>query len=192
MNNVSNQKLVSTSRNMLLVLRILLIIFILIAIIPWAFPTSAAGGLLMNWYSVVNWIQPKDFEHFLHNLSVLSRELGVLGSVISLLPLIVGTLIMIRVAKNYIKGEVFNLFNTKSYRSLGFIYLLSAILLQPLAQIFFSLSISFIHNPIGKKFIAFGIDINNLTAIFFAILLIVIGQVMKLGQQINEEQALTV
>lgn len=187
-----NQKLISTSRNMLLILRILLVVFILIAIIPWVFPTSNIGGLFMNWYSVASLIQPKDFEHFLCNLSLLSCIFGMLGSVTSLLPLIIGTLIMMKVTKNYIKGEVFNLFNTKSYRNLGVIYLLSALLLQPLAQIFFSLSISFIHNPIGKKFIAVGFDINNLTAIFFAILLIVIGQVMKLGQQINEEHALTV
>ena len=63
--------------------------------------------------------------------------------------------------------------------------------IAPTSQIFFSLCAS-INNPAGQRFIAFGINVNNLTAIFFAIILIVIGQVMKLGQKISEEQELTI
>lgn len=192
MNKFSNQKLISTSIRILLTLRVLLVVLLLMAIIPWIIPTSIVGSFLIQWYSIMNLIEPKYFDHFLNNLSLLSRVFGIIGSFISLLPLIIGTFIMIKVSKNYIIGDVFSFFNTKSYRNLGILYLLSALLLQPLALVLFSLSVSFIHNPIGKKFIAVGININNLTAIFFAVVLIVIGQVMKLGQQINEEQALTV
>ncbi len=56
----------------------------------------------------------------------------------------------------------------------------------------FSLSISFIHDHLGKRFIAINMDVNTMTQIFFALVLVVIGHVMQLAQKINEEQELTV
>ena len=100
-------------------------------------------------------------------------------------------MIMIKLSKRYATGKVFTLDNAKSYSRLGLIYLLSALLLQPLSDMFFSLCVT-INNPIGQRMISFGINVNNLTAIFFALVLIVIGQVMKLGHKISEEQELTV
>lgn len=185
MNNISNQKLLSTSKKMYIMLWILLVVLILIAVIPWIAPASMVGSTLLGLYNLP---YPKNFNF---NFSLLSRGFGFLGSIVSLCPLLVGTVIMMKLSKNYAIGNVFSFSNAKSYRGLGIVYLLSALLLQPISQILFSLCVSF-NNPVGKRFISFGLTLSNLTAIFFAITLIVIAQVMKLGQQISEEQELTV
>jgi hypothetical protein len=197
MNQLNNEKLVVTSRTTLRICQILLTILILMAVIPWIIPASTIGDFMLGMYSITNYIQHQDFSGVqpfskaIANFNGLSRVLGFIGSVISLLPLLSGTIIMIKLSKKYARGQVFNLENAKSYSKLGIIYLLSSILLQPISEMLFSLCVS-INNPVGKRFIAFSFNINNVTAIFFAIMLIVIGQVMKQGQKISEEQELTI
>lgn len=193
MNQPNNQKLILTSKTMLLVLRVLFILLILMAVIPWLFPTTDIGKFLLSFQGFPNVIETnhKNIDTFMSSIRLLSRVLGFIGSVFVVLPLLIGTLIMLKLSNNYARGEVFNLNNAKSYRWLGFVYLISALFLQPIYQMFFSLCVTF-NNPVGHRTIAFGIDISNLTAIFFAIVLILIGQVMKLGHKISEEQELTV
>jgi len=200
MSRLNNQKLILTSKIMLLILRILFVILLLMAIIPWVVPTSFVGSFLMSMFGAQQFTSTTKLYHLtgaelisvpFYNSNLLSRSLGFIGSMISLLPLLAGTMIMLKLSKRYAMGKIFTLNNAKAYSILGVIYLLSALLLQPLSQVFFSLCAT-INNPAGQRTIAFGIDINNLTAIFFAIVLIVIGQVMKFGQKINEEQELTV
>lgn len=193
MDNISSNdiKLAKTSKLMLIILRILLAVLVLIAILPWVTPPSNLGSVLLGTFGVPGAIDDASYMNMVSNFNFVNRILGVMGSLISLLPLLLGTLIMLKLAHNYAKGKVFVLENTKQYRYLGVIYLLSAVLLQPLSQIFFSLCVS-INNPPGHRFIAFGVNISNITAIFFALVLIVIAQVMRIGQRISEEQELTI
>lgn len=200
---MQQQRLISTSKYVLIICRILFILLILMAIIPWLFPNSRVGGFLLTltefprsvWSNHIPHMPSEYNETIVHDfmlhISLTSRILGFVGMLVSLLPLLIGTKIMIRLAKNYAIGDVFNRENAKSYSKLGFVYLLSALILQPLSQIFFSLSTS-INNPVGQRVIAFSIDVSNLTAIFFAIMLVVIGQVMQFGHNINEERSLTI
>ncbi len=194
MDQINTGKLIKTSTTMLLALRILFFLIILMAIVPWLAPTTAIGKFLLSMQggfpSLIDRTH-KNVDDFMTTLTLLSRASGFIASALSLTPLLLGTLIMLKLSKNYISGRVFNLENAKSYRQLGVIYLVSAILLQPLSDIFFSICVT-INNPVGQRFIAFSINTINLTAIFFAIILIVIGQVMKYGQKISEEQELTV
>lgn len=193
MNQINNQKLVSTSKTMLLILRILFVMLILMAIIPWIAPTTEFGKFLLSlqgFPAIMN-ANHKNINEFMLTLTPLSRLFGFIGSVITLLPLLLGTMIMLKLSKNYVSGKIFNLDNAKSYSQLGIIYFVSALLLQPIYQMLFYLCAT-INNPAGQRVIAFGIGVDSLTAIFFAIVLIVIGQVMKLGQKISEEQELTV
>ena len=187
-----NQKLVCVSKTLLLISRVLLGLLIFIALVPWIFPTSDFNYFIVSLYSFAHLIDAHDVPYFFQHISLLSRCLAIVGSLVSLFPLLMGTIILIKLAKNYIQGQVFNLFNAKSYRKLGWIYLLSALFLQPLAQVFFSLSISFIHEHIGKRFIAISIDVNTLTQIFFAMVLVIIGHVMQLAQRMQAEQDLTI
>ncbi len=193
MSQLNNQKLILTSKTMLLILRVLFVVLILMATMPWVLPTTAVGKFLLSlqgFPAIMN-ANHKNIDEFMLTLTPLSRFFGFIGSVVTLLPLLISTMIMLKLSKNYINGNVFNLGNAKSYSQLGIIYFISALFLQPIYQMFFSLCAT-INNPAGQRVIAFGIDVNNLTAIFFAIILIVIGQVMKLGQKISEEQELTV
>ena len=145
MNTLTQNKLVSVSRRTLAILRVLFALLIFMAIIPWLFPVSALGRFLTSLYSFSHLISyEQNYEYFSQHMSFSSQILGIAGSFVSLSPLLIGVFIMMKLSKNYIQGQVFNLYNAKAYRKLGWIYLLSALLLQPLAQVLFSLSISFI------------------------------------------------
>ena len=191
MNLNTQKKLISTSKTMLLILRILFVILILMALIPWIAPNSSMGSFLMSMFDVQQFLNRFGDTTLIngssYNFNLLSRIIGFIGSIISLLPLLIGTIIMMQLSKNYATGDVFTSKNAKSYSILGIIYLLSALLLNPLSKILFSLCVS-INNPVGHRFISFSIDVSNLMAIFFAILLITIGRVMQLAQKINDDQ----
>lgn len=193
MNKLINQKLISTSKMIFLILQILFIILLLMAIIPWIFPKIELSKFLLSLqgFSATINTTHKNIDEFMSTITFSSRIFGVIGSIFAVLPLLLGTMIMLKVSKNYVNGVVFSLDNAKSYRQLGIVYLISALLLQPIYQMFFYLCIT-INNPIDQRIIAFGLGIDSLTAIFFAIVLIIIGQVMKLGQKINEQQELTI
>ena len=193
MNQVNSQKLISTSKTMLLILRILFVGLILIAIVPWLFPTSEIGKFLLSLqgFSAIMDVHHKNIDEFMSSLRLISRIFGFIGSFFTVLPLLLGTMIMLKLSRNYVNGKVFNLDNAKSYSQLGIISLVSGLFLQPIYQMFFHLCVTF-NNPVGQRTIAFTLGVDSLTAIFSAIVLIVIGQVMKLGQKISEEQELTV
>ena len=147
MKQSASQVLTASSKKMLFILRVLFALLIVTAIIPWIFPKSALGDFLLSMLSIMNFIDgSQNFDYFLNNLSAISKVLGFLGSIVNLLPVYLGILIMMKLSKNYIAGKIFSISNAKSYRNLGVIYLLSALLLQPLAQVLFSLSISFINH----------------------------------------------
>lgn len=183
------KKLISTSKAMLLIFRILFVILILMAIIPWIAPTTEVGKFLLSLqgFSAIMNASHKNIDAFMLTVTPLSRLLGFIGSIITLLPLLLGTMIMLKLSKNYVSGNVFNLDNAKSYSLLGIIYFVSAILVQPIYQMFFY-ACATINNPAGQRFIAFTIGVDSLTAMFFAIILIAIAQVMKLGQKISDDQ----
>jgi hypothetical protein len=190
---MNSQKLTSISKTMLFILRILLGMLILMVIIPWVFPNTETGKFLLSIQNFNNFIDAshKNIDDFMLTLIPLARLFGVIGSIVTALPLVIGIKIMLRVANNYKDGQIFTLSNAKSYRLLGVIYLLEAIILKPLSEAFFTMCVT-INNPPGQKMIAFAFTLGNMTAIFFASILIMIGHVMVLGQKMNEEQQLTV
>lgn len=193
MTQINSQKLILTSKTMLLILRVLFVGLILMAIMPWVFPTTEIGKFLLSLqgFSAIMNVHHKNIDDFMLSLRLISRIFGFIGSFFTVLPLLLGTMIMLKLSKNYVSGKVFSLDNAKSYSQLGIISLVSGLFLQPIYQMFFHLCVTF-NNPVGQRTIAFALGVDSLTAIFFAIVLIVIGQVMKLGQKISEEQELTV
>ncbi len=162
-------------------------------ITPWLVPASNVGKFLLSlqgFNDVINQMQ-QPIDQVMLNLTWLSRSFGVMGSLVALSPLLIACLIMRKLVQNYAQGYVFNLTNAKAYRQLGWIYLVNALFFQPLYQILFSLCIT-LNNPAGHRVISFSIGLQSLTAIFFSLVLIMLGQVMKLAQQIDEEQQLTI
>lgn len=188
--NQNNKKVLTTNTWTLSFLRVFFVLLILLTIIPWVVPMTQVGAFLFGMYGVPHFAT-QNFDLVVAHFTPFTRFLGFIGSIISVLPLFISTLILMRLSKNYSKGVVFNLYNTKSYRKLGILYLFSALLLQPLSQVFFSLCAT-LNNPTGQRTISITCDVSNLTAICFAIILIMMGKVMKWGQQLSEEQELTV
>jgi len=193
MNNNSNQKLISSSKRMLVILRGLLVLVILMAVIPWLFPTSALAEFLLGsqGFPVVIIRNHKNIHEFMLTLTPLSHLFGFIGSLIAVMPLLIGTMIMIRLFKMYAVGRVFSLDNAKLYSWLGVLSVISALFLQPIYQMFFYACVT-INNPVGHRMVGFTLGIDTLTALFFAIVLVVIGKVMQVAHKMREEQDLTV
>lgn len=176
-----------------LLLSLLLIALIIMAILPWLIPTSKVGGFLLSMYGIPNYL-PENHQTFgdpMYHFTWLTRILGMLGSSICLLPSFIATLVMRQVCNNYSMKNLFSAVNANAYSRLGILYLLSALVLQPTSQAFFSYAVS-TNNPLGHHYISFGVDISNLSAIFFSILLIIVGQVMKIGHRMAKEQELII
>lgn len=181
------------SNNVRRLLSVLLIVLVVMAILPWLIPTSKIGGFILSMYGIPNYL-PGDHQAFgdpMYAFKGITRLLGIVGSSISLLPSLLATRVMLKVCQHYSLNNIFSADNAHAYSKLGLLYLLSALVLQPISQMFFSYAIS-TDNPLGHHYISFGVDISNLSAIFFSILLIIIGQVMKLGHRMAQEQELTI
>jgi hypothetical protein len=190
---IMNEQPTIIGKTLRLFLYVFFVLLLVMAILPWIVPTSNIGRFLLGVFGVIHFI-PANHQNIgdvLNNFNLTTRILGVIGSLISLLPLLISTLVMIKLCNNYSHKNIFSVANANAYSKLGVLYLLSALILQPLSQMLFSFGIS-LSGMIGPHFIAFGIDISNLTAIFFSVMLIIIGQVVKAGYKIAEEQALTV
>lgn len=181
------------SNNIRRLLSALLVLLVVMAILPWIIPTSKVGGFILSMYGIPNYL-PENHQVFgdpMYAFKTTTRLLGIIGSSISLLPSFIATLVMVKVCKNYSLHNIFSAANANAYSKLGVLYLLSALVLQPISQIIFSYAIS-TDNLVGHHYISFGVDISNLSAIFFSILLIIVGQVMKLGHHMAKEQELII
>jgi hypothetical protein len=118
MKRSASQSLISSSKKMLFILRVLFVLLIITAIIPWISPKSALGGFLLSMLSIMNFIDsPQNFDYFLNNLSAISKVLGFFRSIVNLLPLYVGILIMMKLSKQYISEQIFSMSTVKSYRN---------------------------------------------------------------------------
>lgn len=191
-----NKSSITFSNMITMIFKILftvMILLILINAIPWLFPIADISKSLLVMQGVFQYIQPlhSNINAFMSTLSPIGRIFGLLASVLKLLPLLLGIIIMIRLSKDYSLGKIFNLVNARRYRNLGILYLANSLIIQPISQILFSLCFT-INNPVGKRVIGFGVDLSTITAIFFASILIIIGQVMKLAYKVNKEQELTI
>ncbi|MES2204341.1 MAG: DUF2975 domain-containing protein [Pseudomonadota bacterium] len=191
-----DQKLISRSKTMLIFFRALFLLFAAIAIIPWLFPTSNLGYILLTMTpkaSTLSFYNNNHLMDFLSSLTMATRAMGLVGSILSLFPMLAGSLIMIRLTKNYIHKEIFSLDNARAYTQLGVVFLLSALLLAPITDALMSL-IATLHYPAGHNLRVISVSFGslNMTEIFLSIIFIILGHVMKLGHKISEEQELTV
>lgn len=174
-----NKKLQVISKIMLVILKLLLVIIPLWAIIAWTFLGTSLSWIFLGYVGSIEKFTP------------LTRGLGFLSSVTSMLPLLIGLILLLKLFKNYIKQNIFSIENAKIYKKLGYLCLFSALLFQPISQIFYSLSIS-LNNPVGQRSVSIGFTSANFTAILGGVMLVVIAYVMQIGHDIKEEQQLTI
>lgn len=178
-------------RGMQTLLKLLFLTLLMMAILPWLNSTSVSGGFFLSLYGISHFLPAnhQTFGDVYYHFNLMTKVLGIIGSVISLSPLLFGIAVMLKVCKNYAEKNIFTVYNARAFSKLGILYFLSAIILQPISQMFFSFAISLTHPP---HLIAFGLDISNLTALIFSLLLIISGQIMKKAYQISEEQKLVI
>lgn len=162
-----------------------LVLLLGVLFIPWIFPDNPLSAGLLGMFASSNADLPKAW------ISPLTSMLGFVGSVLSMFPLFFGVFILLKLCGNYASGVVFSQINSRHYSKLGTIFLFSALFLQPLSHVFFTLAAS-LNNPPGQRYIGIAFTMENLTSIFLAVVLILIGKVMQGGQKMAEEQLLTV
>lgn len=180
---VMDSKLKKLSITMLWIIRLLIVGLPLLYILVWLFPDNSFS---MN--AVIN---PSLGNHLPGKLELNNRLLGIIGSLVCSLPLWIGFLWLSRLFSNYAQGIIFTLGNARIYSRLGWLCIISALLVQPLTDSIFSMAAT-INNPPGQRIIAFGFTNTNSTAIVCGIFLIIVARVMVIGHRINEEQQLTI
>ncbi len=185
-----NKKLIIQTRRVILVLKVLIILIPILAILSWIFSKNIEFSNFYLGPTIGNFIKG-DFAAEISKFKWNNKLIGLAGSGISLLPLILGLGLLIRLFKSYSTGLIFTLENVKIYRKLGYLSILSALLFQPLSQLVLSIAVS-INYTAGHRFIAISFDNTNMTALISGIFLTIIAHVMDIGHKINEEQELTI
>lgn len=117
----------------------------------------------------------------------LSKFVGFIATLVGLLPTLLGLFVLKTVFRNYQKGEIFNIFNARHYKYLGWIFFLDALLLRPLSDMLMVLGVT-LSNPSGHRYITIGYGTPNMAELFCGVLVIVISWVMVEGYKLQEEQ----
>lgn len=182
-----DDKLKKLSIVMLWIIRLFMIILPLMDILVWLFPHNQFSLNAVIAPALSDHIRDKTFASLKFN----NQLLGMIGSLVGLLPLWLGFLWLTNLFKNYAMGMIFTLANAKIYGKLGWLSIISALIVQPLTESLFSVTAT-INNPPGQRIIAFGFSNTNFTAIICGVFLIIVARVMTIGHHINEEQQLTI
>ncbi|MBA3814475.1 MAG: DUF2975 domain-containing protein [Alphaproteobacteria bacterium] len=181
------------SSYLLVIFNILLVVLPLSLLILWFFidvdPIKEAikHGLLFG---------PVDTPEGIVNLGTikwypLTKFTGFMGSLLGILPILLGLMILKTIFRNYRKGEIFNITNARQYKYLGYLFFLDALLTKPLSDMLQVLSVTFTYPP-GLRYISIGFGTPNMEALFCGILVIVISWVMVEGYKLQEEQKLII
>lgn len=130
------------------------------------------------------------------NLSSISwtlplKFLGFSADIIGLFPFILSLYILKMIFMNYEKGVIFTSENAFSYKKLGVLFFVYALLIKPLANMLLILAITFT-NPVGQRCISISFGTHNFQALFFGFLIIILSWVMHEAHTIQEEQKLTI
>jgi hypothetical protein len=121
----------------------------------------------------------------------LSKFIGLMASLLGMLPIFLGLYVLKPVFRNYRKGEIFNVYNARHYKYLGWLFFLDAVISQPLSDMLMVLAVT-LTNPPGHRYITIGFGTPNIAALFCGVLVIVISWVMVEGYKLQEEQKLIV
>ncbi len=124
-------------------------------------------------------------------LTGLTKSIGVLTSVACTVPTWLGLFFLRAAFRNYTQGQIFVFENAMSYQKLGWLFFLSALLIQPLGGLGMIL-VATLSNPPGHRYISLSFGTPNLESIFCGVILIIISWVMIEGHRLQSEQELTV
>lgn len=123
----------------------------------------------------------------LDHLSFLPRTLCCFGKMIGVLPLFVGIMLLLKLFKNYKKGEIFSLQNIKLYRYLGWLFFLDGLITKPLSNLVMVAGAT-LSNPPGHRYITVAFGTLNLEGLFYGLLVLIISWIMAEGYRLQEDQ----
>lgn len=141
-----------------------------------AVPTTTPQGLVN--LAQVNW-------------NGFTKSVGFLSSLVDVLPILLGLLILKTVFRNYQRGDIFNVYNAKQYKNLGYLFFLAAFITQPLSGMLKVLAIT-LTNPVGQRTIQIGFGTPTFEVLFCGVLVLVISWVMAEGCKLQEDQKFTI
>lgn len=161
----------------------LLIIFSLFFVVRWIYIITKTTDPFLTY------IKPSEE---LINLSTVAWTpilmlLGFTADIISFLPIFISTFILRSIFKNYQKREVFSVRNAILYRRLGVVFLLEGLLTKSLSETLMGLAIT-LNNPPGHRYLTVSFGTQNLTILFYGIIVIMISWVMLEASRLHDEQ----
>lgn len=178
------------SQIMIYILNCLLVLIPLSTISVWVFNQWSTWAVI---FSKSMTIETPDGMINIANLTLtpLQQMIGISGSFMGLLPLLLGAIMLKKLFQNYKVGCIFTLENAGRYKKLGALFFLHAFIAQPLQGLLYVLAIT-LSNPPGHRFISIGFGTPNLETIFCGILVIIISWVMAEAQKLQDDQHLTI
>lgn len=141
-------------------------------------PVASGGELIATGSAIQGWSSP-------------AKAIGFLGDIVGQMPLLAGVWILMRLSGRYCQGDVFSLHNARSYKQLGVLLMLYALLAEPLNEALFTFAATFNNLP-GHRFISFGYSNLNVTALLCGIIITLISLVMLEASELYEEQKLSI
>ncbi len=120
----------------------------------------------------------------------LSKMVFIASNIVGTLSFFLGLFVLKSIFKNYRKGEIFTRKNAASYRSLGFLLFLDAIL-APLSDTLMVLAVTLSNEP-GHRYLTLSFGTPSFNAFFTGAIVIVISWVMGEASRLPEDQHLTI
>ncbi|MBI2707292.1 MAG: DUF2975 domain-containing protein [Proteobacteria bacterium] len=117
----------------------------------------------------------------------LTKFIGFMASFVGLLPILLGLFVLKAVFRKYQKGEIFNAYNARYYKYLGWLFFLNALIARPLSDMLEVLAVT-LSNPPGHRYITLGFGTPNVEGLLCGLVIIVISWVMVEGYKLQEEQ----
>jgi hypothetical protein len=100
--------------------------------------------------------------------------------------------IMLRsIFRNYKKGQIFTSANAIYYKYLGYLFIINALLIQPLSRAIIVYAMTFTNGP-GNRSISLTFGTDNIENIFCGLMIIVISWVMLEASKLHDEQKFTI
>ena len=183
-------KIQRVSSYLVIVFNVLMVWFILPPIIIWGFPDTAVAQFFWEGSGPV---QTPEGWVYLNQVkwTALSSGIGLAGSLFSVIPVLWGLIVLKSIFRNYKQGAIFTTVNARHYRTLGWLFFMDALLIEPVSSMIEVLSIT-LSNPPGQRYISLNFGTPGLENLFYGLLILVISWVMLEASKLQEDQQLTI
>lgn len=120
-----------------------------------------------------------------------AKMIGFMGDAVSWSPLFFSLFVLKPLFERYRLGDIFSIKNARSYRCLGQLFFLDALVSKPISDVLLSLAPTFENGP-GARVISIGFGTSNIESLFCGFFIITISWIMIEASQLNTDQNLTI